>query len=213
MKCPLVDVKRMKKNERGSFDFKSSGNIEIVRWNDNSVVKIGSNAYGVQLTGSAKRWIKGKGKQNIQHPAVIAAYNQGMDGVDLLDRALSNLRPVICGKKWYWPLVINDINIGFIYSWRLYRTVSGETIPQKDFRRHIVGVMIRQSKSRVISVDSRPTKAHKVADEVRYDGLGHYPISYSVWNYAVCGKSCRNSCEKCKRSLHVKTCFQIFHEK
>ena len=38
MKCPLVDVKKMNKNERGSFDFRSDGNIEIVRWNDNSVV-------------------------------------------------------------------------------------------------------------------------------------------------------------------------------
>ena len=47
------------------------GNIKIVRWNNNSVVKI-----GVQPVGSAKRWIKGKGKQNIQQPAIIAAYNQ-----------------------------------------------------------------------------------------------------------------------------------------
>ena len=192
MKCPLVDVKRMKKDESGSFDFRSDGNIAIVRWNDNSVVTIGSNAYGVQPIGSAKRWTKGKEKQNIQQPAVIAAYNRGMGGVDLLDRALSNLRPVICGKKWYWPLVINDINIAFVCSWRLYRIVSGETLPQKDFRRHIVGIMIRQSKSRVISVDSRLTKAHKVADEVRYDGLGHYPISCSVWKCTVCRKSCRN---------------------
>ena len=57
MNCPLVDVK---KNKRGSFDFRSDGNIEIVRWIDNSVVTIGSNAYGVQPIGSAKRWIKGK---------------------------------------------------------------------------------------------------------------------------------------------------------
>ena len=76
-----------------------------------------------------------------------------------------------------------------------------------------VGIMIRQSKPRVISVDSLPTKVHKVTDEVRYDGLGHYPIHCSVPKCAVCGKSCRNSCEKCKRNLHVKTCFQIFHEK
>ena len=137
-----------------------------------------------------------------------------MGGVDLLDRALSDLRPVIRWKKWYWPLVINAINIASVYSWWLYRIVSGETIPQKDFRQHIVGMMmIRQSKPRVISIDSSPSKAHKVADEVRYDGLGHYPISSLVWKCAVCGKSCRNSCEKCKRSLHVKTCFQIFHEK
>ena len=79
--------------------------------------------------------------------------------------------------------------------------VSVETIPQKDFRQHTVGIMIRQSKPRVISADPRPTKAHKVADEVRNRKC------------AVCGKSCRNKCEKSKRTLHVKTCFKIFHKK
>ena len=98
-----------------------------------------------------------------------------------------------------------------VYSWRLYRIVSGETLRQKDLWQHIVGIMIKKSKRRVVSVHS--TKAHKVADEVIYDGLGYYPISYSAWKCAVCGKSSRNSCENCKRSLHVKTCFQIFHEK
>ena len=82
----------------------------------------------MQPIGSAKRWIKGKGKQNIQQTTIIAAYNRGMGGVDLLDRALSCLRPVIHGKKWYWPLLINLINIAFVYSWRLYCIVSGETI-------------------------------------------------------------------------------------
>ena len=96
-----------------------------------------------------------------------------MGGVDLLDCALSDLRPVTRGKKRYWPLVINAINIAFVYSWLLHRIVSGETIPQKHFRRHVVGIMIRQSKPCVISVDSRSTKARKVADEVRYDELGH----------------------------------------
>ena len=110
-KCPLVDVDKMKKNERESFDFRSDDNIEIVRWNDNSVVTIECNVYGLQPIGSAKRWTKGKGKQNIQQPAIIAAYDRGMGVVDLLNHALSNLRPVICGKKWYWSLVINTINL------------------------------------------------------------------------------------------------------
>ena len=136
-----------------------------------------------------------------------------MGGVDLLDHALSDLRPVIHGKKWYRPLVINAINITLVYSWWLYQIISGETIPHRDFRRHNMSIMIRQSKPPIISVDSRPTKPHKVADEVRYDELGHYPISCSVHKCAVCGKSCRNSCEKWKWSLHVKTYVQIFHEK
>ena len=76
-------------------------NIEIVRWNDNSIVIIRINAYGVQLTGIAKRWIERKGKQNIPLPAIIAAYNPGMNGVDLLDHELIGLSPVIRGKKWY----------------------------------------------------------------------------------------------------------------
>ena len=66
----------MNKKERGSFNFRSDGNIEIVRWNANSVVTTGSNAYGVQPIVSAKRWVKGKEKQNIQQPTIIAAYNQ-----------------------------------------------------------------------------------------------------------------------------------------
>ena len=98
MKCPLTDVKDKKKKERGSYDFRSSGKIEIVRWNDNAVVTLGSNANGVEPLGNAKRWMKGKGRENIPQPAVIYYYNKGMGGLDLLDRALSNMRRIIRGK-------------------------------------------------------------------------------------------------------------------
>lgn len=55
--------------------------------------------------------MKGKGGYGKQ-VAVIAAYNQGMVEVDMLDQALLDVRPVICGKKWYW-LLVNTINIAF----------------------------------------------------------------------------------------------------
>ena len=45
IKCPLVDIKKMKKNEKGSFDFRSDGNI--LRRNDNYFVTMGSNAYSM----------------------------------------------------------------------------------------------------------------------------------------------------------------------
>ena len=45
-KCPSAEVSDMKKRERGSYNFTSTSNLEIVRWNDNSVVTIGSNLYG-----------------------------------------------------------------------------------------------------------------------------------------------------------------------
>ena len=83
----------------------------------------------MQPVRSIGRWMKGKGKQNIWQPDVIAAYNQGRGAVDLLDCALSYLRPVIHGKKWYWPLVGNSINIAYAYNLQLYLIVSNETIP------------------------------------------------------------------------------------
>ena len=46
----------MSKNEekRKGIDARSDGKIKIVRWNDNSVVLIGSNAYSVQPIRRAK---------------------------------------------------------------------------------------------------------------------------------------------------------------
>ena len=58
IKSPPVDVKKMKKNDSGSFDFRNDGNIGIVRWNEGSVATIGSSAYGVLPRRSAKIWIK-----------------------------------------------------------------------------------------------------------------------------------------------------------
>ena len=81
MKCPLVDIKQMKRKERGSYEYRSDGKTEIVRWNDNSIVTLRSNAYSVEPVGTIKRWVKGIGKSNVIQPAVIAAYYQGMGGV------------------------------------------------------------------------------------------------------------------------------------
>lgn len=55
--------------------------------------------------------MKGMGEYGKQ-VAMIAAYNQGKVELDMLDQALLDVRPVICGKKWYW-LLVNTINIAF----------------------------------------------------------------------------------------------------
>lgn len=58
--------------------------------------------------------MKGMGEYGKQ-VAMIAAYNQGKVELDMLDQALLDVRPLICGKKWYW-LLVNTINIAFAYS-------------------------------------------------------------------------------------------------
>ena len=99
------------------------------------------------------------------------------------------------------------MNIGFIYCWRFFTTVSGEHVPQKGYRRHVASILIRSS-TLSMEVGSRPARSFKVADEIRLDGVGHYPILGSVRKCFLCKKSCRNQCEKFEISAYVNTCFQ-----
>ena len=95
-----MNVAEVKKKERDFYDYRSSGNISLVRWNDNTVVTLCSNAIGVHPIRKVKRWVRGKGQVSVSEPAMVGIYNSEMDGVDLVDRALSQYRPKFRGK-WY----------------------------------------------------------------------------------------------------------------
>ena len=62
-KCQLSEVSYMKKREKGLYNFRRTSNLEIVWWNDNSVVTIGSNAYGVEPVGNTKEVDQREGKR------------------------------------------------------------------------------------------------------------------------------------------------------
>ena len=203
--CPLPSVEEMKKMDSGSYANKSDGKVELVRWNDNNVVTLCSNALGVYPLGKAKRWKKGK-YINVDQPAVIKHYNDCMGGVDLVDRALSDLRPVIQGKKWYWALFVNAINLMFVYSWRIYEIAVGKKVQQKQFRDEIVGVLL-QVPSEKPSKDSRSGPGLSIPTPVRYDGKGHYPQDCPVRKCVMCRKSARIQCKKCEKTLHLSICF------
>ena len=84
--------------DRGEYQYFTSGNqIELIRWNGNNVVTIGSNAVSFEPVGTVKQWKRGKGSVNVSQPHAIKAYNKCIGGVD--DRALSDLRPNFNGKK------------------------------------------------------------------------------------------------------------------
>ena len=121
----------MKKSPRDSFDYCLDSVIEAVKWNDNSVVTIASNVLGTEPVGRVKRRVKGKGETMVQQPNIVKRYNQGMGGVDLMDRALSEFRPCIHGKKWYWPLLVNALNISVVYTYRFYSILKKKIVPHK----------------------------------------------------------------------------------
>ena len=47
----------------------------------------------------------------IDMPFLVKQYNWGMSGIDTMDMLLGSYRPTIRGKKWYFPLVTNAINV------------------------------------------------------------------------------------------------------
>ena len=85
-------------------------------------------------------------------------------------------------------------------------------MPQKNYRRQIVGILIRRAYPEIISVHSRPANNFQILDEIHFDGVVHYPVSCPVRNCVLCGKNSRKACEKCKLTLHLITCFQMFYE-
>lgn len=215
--CPILSQNEMKKKARGYYDFRSDGDVEIVTWNDNSVVSFCSNAEGVDPLGNAKRRQKGKGTINVDQPHIVKEYNAGMGGVDLLDRSLAEFRPRIRGKKWYYPLIIAAINIGLVFTWRLFEISSGSTLSNKDFRRTIVLIMVNKKPKPRPSLAQLPGPKGKKsypASEVRSDNVQHYPEALATpRRCALCKKNCRNQCPKCSASLHLNMCWQKFHEK
>ena len=58
IKCSLIDMKQMKRKERGSYDYRRDGKIVIVWRNDYSVVTLGSNAYSIEPVGTVKVYRK-----------------------------------------------------------------------------------------------------------------------------------------------------------
>ena len=136
----------------------------------------------------------------MEQPHAIKAYNQGMGWVDLVDRALSDLRPNFNGKKRYWSLVINALNLGLVHCWRLHQLCTNSRGGQKSFRRAVVNVLLMKARNNV----GRPGPSFTIPDEVQLDGQGHYPAPGPVRKCVFCKRSGRNVCEKCKKKFTHK---------
>ncbi len=77
-----------RKQCRSAFNFISDGQVYVVRWNDNCVVTLAGNHLTHDPVRKANRRVKG-GTKEVAMPNIVAAYNSGMGGVDLLNRLCS----------------------------------------------------------------------------------------------------------------------------
>ena len=121
------------------------------------------------------RKVKRKPKASFDMPMLIKTYIQGMGGVDIMNRLLSANRPGVRGKKWYWPLITNALNISVVAAWRLHCALAVKPMSHITFRREVTLCLL---KHRLI------TTAHKVTEgrcpglpaTLRCDGVSHVKI-------------------------------------
>lgn len=212
--CPLSSSKIFKKETRGvfqsSYATSSSANLFVCKWNDNNVVTIASNACTSQPVRQVKRYSR-KEKQNIlvAQPDIVKSYNANMGGVDRLDQNIGLYRISIRGKKWYFPLICQCIDMAAQNAWQIHR-LQGGRMDQLAFRRAVATNILETH--RRAPKRGRPRMSSNAHAYSRYDRVDHlikYQEKQTKCGY--CHKKVQFRCRKCDIGLHPKDCFVAYH--
>lgn len=124
--CQVTDSKRFKNEERGELEYFGNGDSILVHWNDSKPVLVLSNFESVMPTKMVQRWSKKEKRvKEVPMPKMISSYNSYMGGVDILDRFMSDYRPRLRSKKWWWCLFANQLNMAVVAGWRVHKLVNG----------------------------------------------------------------------------------------
>ena len=216
-KTPLTDCRKMAKEARGKYCHVKDKDPSciLVWWNDNSVVTMGSNCYGINPVRSATRWSNADKKRiAIDQPEVVFQYNQFMGGVDRMDENIAKLRVAIRMKKWWWPMFSWLLNVLVNNAWQTCRILACsqelESLDLLGFTRRLVLTYVnRYSASKALKGFGGLQR--QVIPEIRYDGLHHYIASTKKQiRCALCHKKVKRQCTKCGVGLHVD-CFLRYH--
>lgn len=212
-KCPLMEDAALKKNGKGSFDFRfeEAEEILIVKWNDNSSVLIGTNFDSVEPLANVSRWITGERKKGtVTRPHVVTNYSKYMGGVDLHDWIIGKYPISIRAKRWYWPLIIRLFDMAITNAWILHKLVNDkkDRLSAKDFRRKICLAYLKGA-----SCAATSKKTPKPIVDIRFDQVAHY-IRQRKEQRRCQNKSCRSKprtfCKKCDVTLCIE-CFESYH--
>ena len=85
------------------------GNVYFCKWNDNAIVSVRSNFTSHMPVSYTKHRVKKDKDCSVTQPNRI-----GVGGADVFDCLLGSYRPTTTGKKWYWPLFINEFNVSIV---------------------------------------------------------------------------------------------------
>lgn len=138
----MKDDKELKKEGRGSYDFKSDSEsgITVVKWFDKKAVHIASTSASVEPLGNVKRYVKEEKKEMaVPAPRVIFEYNSHMGGVDLANMFIELYRTPLKSRRYYLKLFAQLLDICVNNAWLMSRRDAElhgavQVMPLKDFR-------------------------------------------------------------------------------
>ena len=189
---------KMKKS--GTFDFRSDGVVHFCEWNDNSIFNIGSNFLSHLPIETVKCPVKSEPDACITKPQLIKQCNNGMGGFDVMDQILSSYRPMISGKKWYWPLIIDAINVPVVVAEQLHCAMGKTPKNHLEFQCEIA-ICLLKSPMDVYKKTTGGAVANLPSD-LRYDLVDHFKVSTTQGQSKICHKNTCYMSEKCIVRLH-----------
>ena len=158
--------------------------------------------------------MKGKGQIQVTQPNVIKAYNEGMEGVDMMDRLLESYRPVTTMKTWWFSLFVNIVNVTVVAAWRLFQRANPNSeITHLEFRSCITMVLIKSADQ--TRINRERTMARELPVEIKIDKSDHESGPELQGRCVVCKRNTRLKCKKCGVNLHHDkgaVCFDVYHK-
>lgn len=205
----------MKREKRGFCDYRFDVNNKLlaVTWKDNNVVKIMSNHEKVEPFSKVKRYCRKEKKHvDVSQPNLISNYNKYMGGVDTLDWNVQKYRIKIRGKKWYFPLFTNAIDVAIYNAYVIY-CFCNENMPFLDFKRIIAKHYLNLDSLSNPKNMGRPSNTIRRSITANKTGPGHIierTDDGKQRRCAVCKKNARKQCRRCNVGIHVH-CFEKYH--
>lgn len=198
--CLIPSNTIKKKAPWGNFEYCCNGKVYMAEWHDNAVVNVASNCYNHEPVFSVTCHVKGSPQVVVTQPYLVKRYNEGMGSVDVMHRLLAAYQPTIWGKKWWWPLFLNVVNVSVVAAWRLHCSVATQKTDHLTFRCEVALCLLKTELNkprRQIGGGSNTD----LPDYLRFHGVGHHWMSCSRGRCCVCQANAWTKCAKCDTHL------------
>ena len=144
---------------------------------------MGSNFCNIEQTKMGKRYSQRERKRiACVQPFCFFLYIPRTGGVELLHRFISQYQPTIQGKKWYWLLFLNCVQMMTVAAWRLHVAVQiSPRLNLLDFIRSVVVSLLKNSR--------RSASSGSSGRQIMNNSFGqHHPVNAES----------QRRCAKCK---------------